>query len=147
MREGDQLRILVENRLTDAPTSIHWHGILVPAGWTVCRDISRTRRSRPHRCMSTNIPSCQSGTYWYHSHYGFQEQLGCSGAFIIEPAHDPLRTDRDAVILLGDWLHRSPTDVYAQLRQSSGSGAGATATPATGMKMDGATMDGGKKPA
>jgi FtsP/CotA-like multicopper oxidase with cupredoxin domain len=76
-------------------------------------------------------PIRQTGTYWYHSHFGFQEQRGCYGAFIIEPAHAPQRAERDAVVLLGDWLHRSPTDVYDQLRAGAPA-AGPMGTPGQG---------------
>ena len=147
VREGDLLRILVENRLADSPTSIHWHGILVPAGdGRRARHLERADRAR--QMYVYEYPIRQSGTYWYHSHYGFQEQRGCYGAFIIEPAHEPLRAERDAVILLGDWLHRSPADVFAQLR---GRRAVPPARhddgrrPSGGMKMDGSAVDAGMR--
>jgi FtsP/CotA-like multicopper oxidase with cupredoxin domain len=115
VREGDQLRIVVGNRLADSPTSIHWHGLLVPAGMDGVPDVSNAPIA-PGRTYVYEYPIRQSGTYWYHSHYGFQEQRGCYGAFIIEPAQEPLATDHDAVVLLGDWLHRNPSDVFAALR-------------------------------
>ena len=115
VREGDQLRIVVENRLADSPTSIHWHGLLVPAGMDGVPDVSNAPIA-PGRTYVYEYPIRQSGTYWYHSHYGFQEQRGCYGAFIIEPAQEPLATDHDAVVLLGDWLHRNPSEVFAALR-------------------------------
>jgi FtsP/CotA-like multicopper oxidase with cupredoxin domain len=73
-------------------------------------------------------PLRQAGTYWYHSHFGFQEQSGCYGAFIIAAAHEPLRTEHDAVVLFGDWLHRNPAEVFAQLRAGK--------TPPGGKPMD-----------
>lgn len=138
-REGEILRVLVENRLADTPTSIHWHGVLVPAGMDGVPDISNAPIA-PGQTYVYEYPLRQSGTYWYHSHFGFQEQLGCYGALIIEPAHETLRVERDAAIVLGDWLHRDPAEVFAQLR-------GAAATPPAamnGMKMGGAKMDGMK---
>jgi len=143
VREGDMLRVLVENRLADSPTAIHWHGLLVPAAMDGVPDVSNAPIA-PGRTYVYEYPIRQSGTYWYHSHYDFQEQLGCYGAFVIEPAQEPLVTEHDAVILLGDWLHRSPEQVYAQLRGGKPMGAGmkmgatpnAGATPsAGGMKM------------
>ncbi len=145
VREGEQLRILVENRLADSPTSIHWHGILVPAAMDGVPDISNAPIA-PSQMYVYEYPIRQSGTYWYHSHYGFQEQQGCYGAFIIEPAHEPLRTDRDAVVLLGDWLHENPTDVYERLRGATGGTPAAPAMPAapSAGKMDGIKMDAGQ---
>jgi len=123
VREGDMLRVLVDNRLADSPTSIHWHGLLVPAAMDGVPDVSNAPIA-PGRTYVYEYPIRQSGTYWYHSHYDFQEQLGCYGAFVIEPAHEPLVTEHDAVILLGDWLHRSPEEVYKELRGGQPMGAG-----------------------
>ena len=101
----------------------------------------------PGQMYVYEYPIRQSGTYWYHSHVGFQEQLGCYGAFIIEPAHEPLRVDHDAVVLLGDWLHRSPAEVFDAAARRDGAERRAmqmgTGQPA--MKMDGMKMDGAAK--
>jgi len=115
VHEGDLLRVLVENRLPDSATSIHWHGLLDPAAMDGVPDVSNAPIA-PGRMYIYEYPIRQTGTYWYHSHVGFQEQEGFSGAFIIEPRHEPLRTEHDAVVLLGDWLHRSPEEVFAELR-------------------------------
>ena len=127
VREGDMLRVLVENQLSDAPTSIHWHGVLVPAAMDGVPDISNVPIA-PGQMYVYEYPILQSGTYWYHSHVGFQEQVGCYGAFIIEPAHEPLRVDHDAAVVFSDWLHRSPAEVFAQLRAGTES-SGATPMP------------------
>ncbi len=146
MRDGDLFRALVENRLADTPTSIHWHGLLDPAAMDGVPDVSNAPIP-PGQMYVYEYPIRQTGTYWYHSHVGFQEQQGCYGAFIIEPAHEPLRTDRDAVVLLGDWLHRSPEQVFAELRSGK--------QPMGGMKpgggdagamQAGGPQDGGTKP-
>jgi multicopper oxidase len=115
MREGDSFRAAVENGLGDGPTAIHWHGVLVPAGMDGVPGVSTTPIP-PGQVYIYEYPIRQSGTYWYHSHVGFQEQMGCFGPFIIEPRDEPLRTDHDAVVMLSDWLHRSPEEVFAELR-------------------------------
>lgn len=130
LREGEQFRVLVENGLADTPTSIHWHGVLVPAGMDGVPDVSNAPIA-PNQMYVYEYPLRQTGTYWYHSHYGFQEQLGCYGALIIEPADEPLRVDHDAVVLLGDWLRRDPTAVFEALRGASDTPA---PTPAAGMQ-------------
>jgi FtsP/CotA-like multicopper oxidase with cupredoxin domain len=140
VREGDLLRVLVENRLPDSPTSIHWHGLLDPAAMDGVPDVSNAPIA-PGRMYIYEYPIRQSGTYWYHSHVGFQEQQGFYGAFIIAPAHEPLHTEHDAVVLLGDWLHRSPEEVYAELRGGKESMGGMKG----GIKP-GETQPGGTKP-
>lgn len=123
VREGDSFRAAVQNELGDGPTSIHWHGLLVPAGMDGVPDISTTPIP-PGQVYVYEYPIRQSGTYWYHSHVGFQEQVGCFGPFIIEPREEPLHADHDAVVMLSDWLHRSPEEVYAELRGEPSPGSG-----------------------
>ena len=51
----------------------------------------------------------QHGTYWYHSHSGFQEQQGVYGPLVIEPREpEPFHYDREHVVLLTDWTDESP---------------------------------------
>jgi multicopper oxidase len=142
VREGDILRVLVENHLPDSPTSIHWHGLLDPAAMDGVPDVSNVPIA-PGRMYVYEYPIRQTGTYWYHSHVGFQEQQGCYGAFIIQPAHEPLRTEHDAVILLGDWLHRSPAEVFAELRAGKETMGGMNTGGAQqgGMKMSAGAAD------
>jgi multicopper oxidase len=114
-REGDVLRIQVQNALAE-PTSIHWHGILLPAGMDGVPGVSNDPIA-PQRTFVYEFPLRQTGTYWYHSHWALQEQIGLAGPLVIEAADDPLRVDRDVVVMLSDWLHRSPYDVLAALRK------------------------------
>jgi FtsP/CotA-like multicopper oxidase with cupredoxin domain len=118
VKEGELLRIQVENRLSKQDTSIHWHGLLVPAAMDGVPLISQAPIS-PDQIFIYEYPILQSGTYWYHSHYGFQEQVGLGGPFIIEPKSEPRHYDRDYVIFLSDWLHSSPWQVFANLREKA----------------------------
>ncbi|MEW6268328.1 MAG: multicopper oxidase domain-containing protein [Thermodesulfobacteriota bacterium] len=133
VREGDRFRALVENRLADAPTTIHWHGLLVPAAMDGVPDISNAPIA-PRQTYVYEYPIRQSGTYWYHSHVGFQEQQGMFGAFVIEQKDDPLRAEHDVVVMMSDWLHRSPAQVFEELR---GKGGGKAADAPAGMKGGG----------
>lgn len=137
VREGERLRVLVRNGLADSPTTIHWHGVLVPAGMDGVPDISNA----PIPSRQTYVyeyPIRQTGTYWYHSHFGFQEQQGMYGAFVIEEAHDAVHADRDAVVLLGDWLHEPPAAVFAALQKGKAPpAAGEGRKPMAAMAMQG----------
>ena len=62
----------------------------------------------------------QSGTYWYHSHSRFQEQTGHYGPLIIEPkGEDPIKYDREYVVMLSDWTDENPETVFSNLKQQS----------------------------
>ncbi len=116
VREGESLRIRVENHLSDQPTTIHWHGLLLPAGMDGVPDVSNVPIA-PRRIYVYEYPILQSGTYWYHSHYKLQEQVGLAGPLIIEARDEPLQVDYDAVIMLGDWLYEDPNRVFESLRK------------------------------
>jgi FtsP/CotA-like multicopper oxidase with cupredoxin domain len=128
VREGDQLRIRVEN-LLDQPTSIHWHGLLVPASMDGVPQVSNDPIAAG-RVFVYEFPILQTGTYWYHSHSDMQEQIGLAGPFVIEEANAP-GIDHDAVVMISDWLHRSPEQVWATLRRKASMRAGSTVEGST----------------
>ncbi len=76
--------------------------------------------SPPGETFTYQFPVIQHGTYWYHSHSGFQEQTGLYGAIIIDPATpEPFQVDRDEVVLLSDWSDEDPQHLYATLKKLS----------------------------
>lgn len=115
-REGTTVTLRVHNRL-QTTSSIHWHGILVPFRMDGVPGISFPGIP-PGTTFTAQFPVKQSGTYWYHSHSRFQEQTGLYGAIIIDPADaDPIRADRDHVVLLSDWTDQDPEHVFATLKR------------------------------
>ncbi len=120
LKEGQNVRITVENRLTDEDTSIHWHGFIVPFQMDGVPGISFPG-IRPGQSFTYEFQVKQSGTYWYHSHSGLQEQQGHHGPIIIDPAGpDPVGHDREHVLVLSDWTTMHPHSLFTRLRQESG---------------------------
>ena len=112
-REGDTVTLRVTNRMRE-PTSLHWHGILLPFEMDGVPGIS-FRGIAPGESFVYRFPVRQNGTYWYHSHSGFQEQTGMYGARIIDSASgDTIRADRDYVVQLADWTDENPMRVFAK---------------------------------
>jgi CopA family copper-resistance protein len=117
-REGDTVTLKVTNRLR-VPTSIHWHGILVPFQMDGVPGISFPGIA-PGESFTYRFPVRQSGTYWYHSHSGFQEQTGLYGPLVIEPADgERFPAERDYVVMLNDWSDDSPEHIFATLKRQS----------------------------
>jgi len=117
-REGDTVTLRVRNRLPH-DTSIHWHGILLPANMDGVPGFSFAGIASDGM-YEYRFKVVQSGTYWYHSHSGFQEQLGVYGALIIDPKEpEPFSYDRDYVVFLSDWTDESPARVLAKLKKRS----------------------------
>jgi CopA family copper-resistance protein len=117
-KEGSTVTLRVTNRLR-VPTSIHWHGIVLPFHMDGVPGISFDGIA-PGETFVYRFEVRQAGTYWYHSHSGFQEQTGLYGPLVIEPA-GPERhpVQRDYVVMLSDWTDQDPARVYARLKKAS----------------------------
>ena len=117
-RQGDTVTIRVTNRLS-VPTSMHWHGMLLPANMDGVPGLSFAG-IQPGETFAYRFPVGQSGTYWYHSHSRFQEQVGLYGAIRIEPREGaPGGWDREHVVLLSDWTDTDPERLYRTLKVQS----------------------------
>ncbi len=117
-REGDTVTLRVRNRLQE-DTSIHWHGIILPANMDGVPGLS-FHGIAPDGMYEYKFKVNQNGTYWYHSHSGLQEQVGVYGALVIDAKEpEPFSYDRDYVVLLSDWTDENPTRVLAKLKKQS----------------------------
>lgn len=119
-REGDDVTLNVTNTL-DEDTSIHWHGILLPPQMDGVPGVSFPG-IKPGETFTYRFPVRQAGTYWYHTHSGFQEQLGHYGPIVIDPLKsDPVSSDREYVIVLSDWSFEAPQRIFSKLKKMSDS--------------------------
>ena len=117
-QEGETVTLHVTNRLKKS-SSIHWHGIILPPAMDGVPGISFDGIA-PGETFTYRFKVHQHGTYWYHSHSGFQEQTGVYGAIVIKPKKsEPFRFDKDYVVLLSDWSDEKPTAIYKKLKQMS----------------------------
>lgn len=117
-REGEEAVIHVTNRL-DETTSIHWHGVIIPANMDGVPGVSFAGIP-PGETFTYRFPVKQNGTYWYHSHSGLQEQSGVYAPLVVEPATPaPYSWDREYVVMLSDWTDEDPHDVLANLKKQS----------------------------
>ncbi|WP_076495996.1 copper resistance system multicopper oxidase [Neptunomonas antarctica] len=118
LREGEEVTIRVTNRLS-VSTSIHWHGIILPYEMDGVPGIS-FRGIAPQETFEYRFTLQQSGTYWYHSHSGFQEMTGMYGAIIVEPREgESFRAEQDHVIQLSDWSDEDPMSAFSKLKVQS----------------------------
>ncbi|GAA63018.1 copper resistance protein A [Pseudoalteromonas sp. BSi20311] len=118
LKEGDDVTIRVTNKLS-VPSSIHWHGIILPYQMDGVPGIS-FKGIMPGETFVYKFKLQQSGTYWYHSHSGFQEMTGMYGALIIEPREkDIISADNEHVIQLSDWTDDDPMDLFRKLKVQS----------------------------
>jgi CopA family copper-resistance protein len=117
-KEGDTVTLRVANTLTE-DASIHWHGVVLPANMDGVPGLS-FHGIRPGETYAYRFRVRQAGTYWYHSHSGFQEQQGLYGPLLIEPREpEPFAYDREHVVMLTDWTDESPERIFAKLKKQS----------------------------
>ncbi len=115
-KEGQSVTLRVRNQLAH-DSSIHWHGLILPSEMDGVPGLS-FNGIKPGETFEYHFDVNQSGTYWYHSHSGFQEQTGVYGAIVIDPKQaDPVSYDREHVVLLSDWSDNNPNDIYATLKK------------------------------
>jgi FtsP/CotA-like multicopper oxidase with cupredoxin domain len=111
---GDMAVIKVTNTLSE-DTSIHWHGLLVP--WNMDGpSFTNNFVLKPGKSQTFRFQIKQTGTYWYHSHTMFQEQVGMNGAIVIEDDHHRFHGDQDFVMVLSDWTNEDPVQVLKNLK-------------------------------
>jgi CopA family copper-resistance protein len=121
-REGTTVDLRVSNALPPdsiygPEASIHWHGILLPANMDGVPGLSFHGIQRGET-FHYRFDVRQAGTYWYHSHSAFQEQVGLYGALVIDPAEpEPFKYDREHVVLLSDWTDLDPDALFARLKK------------------------------
>ena len=117
-KEGDTVTLRVANTLQE-DASIHWHGILLPANMDGVPGLS-FHGIRPGETYVYRFKVRQGGTYWYHSHSGFQEQQGLYGPLIIDPLRPaPFKYDHEHIVMLSDWTDENPERVLAKLKKRS----------------------------
>jgi CopA family copper-resistance protein len=117
-KEGETVTLRVKNNLAH-DSSIHWHGMILPSHMDGVPGLSFAG-IKPGEVYEYQFDVKQSGTYWYHSHSGFQEQTGVYGAIVIDPKeNDPVAYDRDHVVVLSDWTDETPERIYAKLKKMS----------------------------
>jgi len=116
--EGDTVTIRVRNALP-VSSSIHWHGLRLPNPMDGVPGLTY-RGIASAETFTYRFPIRQSGTYWYHSHSGMQEQTGLSGPLVLVPRDpEPYHYDRDYVVMLTDWSDTDPMTILSNLKQQS----------------------------
>lgn len=110
---GMPFRVRVENHITE-PSLIHWHGLTPPWRQDGVPGVSGPAIP-PGGSADYDFPLRAGGTYWMHSHYGFQEQLLLSAPLIIKENSGDSGT-QDIVLELSDFSFTPPEEIFAELR-------------------------------
>ncbi|NNE76809.1 MAG: multicopper oxidase domain-containing protein, partial [Pricia sp.] len=115
--EGEFAIINVTNKM-DEETSVHWHGLILPNFYDGVPYLT-TPPIKPGETQQYKFALKQSGTYWYHSHTGLQEQRGVYGSIQINPKETDLEYDKDLVLVLSDWMDENPKTQLRNLKRGN----------------------------
>ncbi|MEP0729733.1 MAG: copper resistance system multicopper oxidase [Parasphingorhabdus sp.] len=119
LQEGQDVTLSIHNMLS-VDSSIHWHGLLLPFQFDGVPGISFPG-IKPDGRFDVPYKPRQSGTYWWHSHSGLQEQMGHYGPLIIDPiGTDPVQYDREHIIMLSEFTPMHPHAIMKKLKVSEG---------------------------
>lgn len=113
LTQGQRLRLTVINEL-DEPTSLHWHGLVLPFHMDGVPGVSFPGIAA-RSSFTYDFPITQHGTYWYHSHSGVQEMMGCYAPIVIDPAR-PVAPMREHVLLFSDHSFVNPSRIARNLK-------------------------------
>ena len=102
VRQGDRLRVVVENGLEE-DTTVHWHGVRTPNAMDGVPHLTQAPIASGE-AFSYEFDAVDAGTFWYHPHQNSTVQVGRGlyGPLIIEEA-EPVRADRELTWMLDDW--------------------------------------------
>ena len=121
--EGDTAEIVLHNQLKES-TSLHWHGLFLPNKEDGVPFLTQMP-IEPGETFTYRFPIIQTGTHWYHSHSGLQEQIGMYGSFIMHKKADD-KTFRKGIddlpeipIMLSEWTNLKPENVHRMLHNAS----------------------------
>ena len=118
LKEGQNLVVDMVNDSSEG-TSIHWHGLLVPFLMDGVPGVTMAALE-PGKIFRYEFPIRQAGTYWWHAHT-LQEPMGHYGPIIIDPrGPEPVKYDRDYVVMLSDWSPMNPHTIMAKLKKGDG---------------------------
>ena len=90
--EGDRVEITFANRIEGEPSTIHWHGMPVPADQD--GNPMDPVAAGADRVYAFDLPEGSAGSYWYHPHphgrTAEQVYRGLAGAFVVKAKADPV---------------------------------------------------------
>ncbi|MFH8623409.1 multicopper oxidase family protein [Streptomyces vietnamensis] len=135
---GDTLALTLANNLPQA-TSIHWHGLALRNDMDGVPGLTQ-RDIRPGGSFDYRFTVSHPGTYWLHPHSGVQQDRGLYAPLIVEDPREPLKYDKEWVVVLDDWVDgvdgSTPDAVLAELGKGMGGTTGSGSGSATGGDMD-----------
>ncbi|GAA1919291.1 hypothetical protein GCM10009837_50680 [Streptomyces durmitorensis] len=114
---GDTLALTLANHLPES-TSLHWHGLALRNDMDGVPGLTQ-KAVKPGAEFTYRFAVPHPGTYWFHPHSGTQQDRGLYAPLIVEDPKEPLKYDKEWVVVLDDWVDgvdgSTPDAVLAEL--------------------------------
>lgn len=137
-QKTESFDVIVRNNL-DESTVIHWHGITLPNKQDGVDGLTQVYPIAPHSEMEYKFSLDAAGTYWMHSHYGLQEQIGVEAPLVVFNEND--KKYQQVVVMFQDFSFKSPEDIFKSLHKNSSAPMHMMGHDMGNMKMDDTSMD------
>jgi FtsP/CotA-like multicopper oxidase with cupredoxin domain len=137
VKEGDTLRVEVENAFNDVPTSVHWHGMHQPGTFQMdgVPDVSGPPIPIGKKFVY-KFKATPAGTHWYHSHVGVQYGNGLFGPLIVEEREPIAAYDREEILFINDWFLQPGDTLMADILKGAFMKMSGKKDGKEGMKLD-----------
>lgn len=116
LTKGEPFDVLLSNQLP-VPTSIHWHGVLLPNGQDGVAFVTQFP-SYPGQSYRFQFPITQAGTFWMHAHYDLQEQKLLAAPLILLDPEEELVYELDQSVLISDFSWKDPANIFEEVKMS-----------------------------
>ncbi|MGW6459625.1 multicopper oxidase family protein [Streptomyces sp. NPDC055078] len=145
---GDTLALTLANNLPES-TSLHWHGLALRNDMDGVPGLTQ-QPVKAGAEFTYRFALSHPGTYWFHPHSGVQQDRGLYAPLIVEDPKEPLKYDKEWVIVLDDWVDgvdgSTPDAVLAELRKGMSGGGGHEGHDMSNMSMSVEETPGPKGP-
>ena len=115
---GKRFRVTLVNEL-DRDTLIHWHGLTPPSEQDGVPGLSQPAL-QAGQSYEYDFVHNRAGTFWMHSHIGFQEQQLLAAPLIVRNPAEAELDEQEVVVLLHDFSFRAPEEIFEELRRDAG---------------------------
>ncbi len=119
---GERFAVELDNRLNE-PTIVHWHGQTPPSDQDGVSQFG-VPELQPGERRAYDF-AARPGTYWMHSHHGFQHQKLLAAPLVVRTADDVKADRQEVTIFLEDFLFRDPAEVFSELQKGKADSMGA----------------------
>ncbi|QPG97523.1 hypothetical protein C2857_006457 [Epichloe festucae Fl1] len=121
IQENEVVWIRVYNNMAHQNLTMHWHGLALAAyPFSDGTPLASQWPIPPHHYFDYQLKAETStaGTYYYHSHVGFQANTATGALIVDDPRHPPYKTNGERIVFLQEYWNRTDAEIESGLEAS-----------------------------